>query len=134
MGKSDRAHRYERAEYVADVAAFHRHLGVGPVPVLGHSLGGVNAYQFAARHADKVSALIVEDIGAVVDCDWSFTTRLPGVAPSREALARPWGRRRPIWSVPSVGQTRAGASPSASLTPWRPRRHSTVITGRTGYR
>ncbi|MEV4871364.1 alpha/beta fold hydrolase [Streptomyces syringium] len=94
-GESDRAHRYERGEYVADVAALHRHLGVGPVPVLGHSLGGVNAYQFAARHADKVSALIVEDIGAVVDCDWSFTTRLPGVAPSREALAAALGEAAP---------------------------------------
>ncbi|MFI7133502.1 hypothetical protein ACIBQ1_48055 [Nonomuraea sp. NPDC050153] len=35
----------------------------------------MNAYQFATRHPDKVSRLIVEDIGAVVDCDWSFTTR-----------------------------------------------------------
>ncbi|MFI1256060.1 alpha/beta fold hydrolase [Streptomyces netropsis] len=94
-GESDRAHRYERDEYVADVAAFHRHLDVGPVAVLGHSLGGVNAYQFAARHADKVSALIVEDIGAVVDCDWSFTTRLPGIAPSREALAAALGAAAP---------------------------------------
>ncbi|MCF3182590.1 alpha/beta hydrolase [Streptomyces polychromogenes] len=94
-GESDRARSYERDEYVADVAAFHRHLGVGPVPVLGHSLGGVNAYQFAARHPDKVSALIVEDIGAVVDCDWSFTTRLPGATPSREALVAVLGTAAP---------------------------------------
>ncbi|GHC83975.1 hypothetical protein GCM10010349_68620 [Streptomyces flavofungini] len=94
-GESDRAHRYERDEYVADVAAFHRHLDLSRVAVLGHSLGGVNAYQFAARHADKVSALIVEDIGAVVDCDWSFTTRLPGVTPSREALAAALGAAAP---------------------------------------
>ncbi|SPE47623.1 Tropinesterase [Streptomyces netropsis] len=94
-GESDRAPRYERGDYIADVAAFHRHLDVGPVAVLGHSLGGVNAYQFAARHADRVSALIVEDIGAVVDCDWSFTTRLPGVAPSREALAAALGAAAP---------------------------------------
>jgi len=94
-GESDRADGYERDEYVADVAAFHRHLGVGRVPVLGHSLGGVNAYQFAARHPDAVSALVVEDIGAVVDCDWSFTTRLPGRAPSREALAEALGAAAP---------------------------------------
>lgn len=94
-GESDRAHSYERDEYVADVAAFHRHLGIGPVAVLGHSLGGVNAYQFAARHPDVVSALVVEDIGAVVDCDWSFTTRLPGLAPSREALVAAVGAAAP---------------------------------------
>ncbi|MFB7755650.1 alpha/beta fold hydrolase, partial [Streptomyces sp. NPDC056121] len=60
-GESDRAQRYERDDYVADVAAFHRRLGIGPVAVLGHSLGGVNAYQYAARQPDRVRALIVED-------------------------------------------------------------------------
>ncbi|MGJ5830094.1 alpha/beta fold hydrolase [Streptomyces ossamyceticus] len=94
-GDSDRARTYERDAYVADLAAFHRQLAVGPVAVLGHSLGGVNAYQFAARHPDKVSALIVEDIGAVVDCDWSFTTRLPDVMPSREALVAALGTAAP---------------------------------------
>jgi pimeloyl-ACP methyl ester carboxylesterase len=94
-GASDRAESYERDDYVADVAAFHRHLGVGPVAVLGHSLGGVNAYQYAGRHADRVTALIVEDIGAVVDCDWSFTTSLPRHAPSRHALASALGATAP---------------------------------------
>ncbi|GLX37854.1 hypothetical protein Sros01_39270 [Streptomyces roseochromogenus] len=94
-GESDRAPGYGRDDYVADVLALHRHLGVGPVPVLGHSLGGVNAYQFAARHPDEVSGLIVEDIGAVVDCDWSFTTRLPPTAPTRGALSRALGAAAP---------------------------------------
>lgn len=90
-GESDRAQRYERDDYVADVAAFHRHLGIGPVAVLGHSLGGVNAYQYAARQPDQVRALIVEDIGAVVDCDWSFTLRLPRHASSRQELVAALG-------------------------------------------
>lgn len=94
-GESDRADGYGRDEYIADVAAFHQHLDIGPVAVLGHSLGGVNAYQFAARYPDKVSELIVEDIGAVVDCDWSFTTGLPGVAPSRDALVAALGGAAP---------------------------------------
>ncbi|MFJ2085211.1 alpha/beta fold hydrolase [Micromonospora chokoriensis] len=94
-GESDRAESYGRDDYVADVDAFHRHLGVGPVAVLGHSLGGVNAYQYAGRHPDRVTALIVEDIGAVVDCDWSFTTRLPREAPAREALASALGAAAP---------------------------------------
>lgn len=59
--------------------------------MLGHSLGGVNAYQYAARHADRVSALIVEDIGAVVDSDWSFTLRLPRQTPSRQELVSALG-------------------------------------------
>ncbi|MEV5573301.1 hypothetical protein AB0L06_24925 [Spirillospora sp. NPDC052269] len=55
----------------------------------------MNAYQFAARHPDKVSKLIVEDIGAVVDSDWTFTTRFPSPAPSREALVAALGAVAP---------------------------------------
>ncbi|WP_228973077.1 alpha/beta fold hydrolase [Streptomyces sp. DH12] len=94
-GESDRARRYGRDDYVADVAAFHRHLDIGPVAVLGHSLGGVNAYQYAARQPDRVRALIVEDIGAVVDSDWSFTSRLPRRAPSRRELVAALGATAP---------------------------------------
>lgn len=95
-GESERARSYERGDYVADVAAFYRHLDTGgPVPLLGHSLGGVNAYQFAARYPDKVSALIVEDAGAVMRIDSQFTMSLPRHAPSREALVAALGATAP---------------------------------------
>jgi pimeloyl-ACP methyl ester carboxylesterase len=85
-GESDRADSYGRAGYLADLAAWWEQLDLGPVPVLGHSLGGVNAYQFAARYPERVSALVVEDIGAVCDVDTGFATRLPRAAPTRDAL------------------------------------------------
>ncbi|WP_234334316.1 alpha/beta fold hydrolase [Streptomyces sp. NRRL B-1347] len=94
-GESDRAQSYQRADYVADIAAFHRHLGLGPVPVLGHSMGGVNAFQYAARHAGQVTSLIIEDIGAVMDADWSMVTWLPLQQPSREALTAALGELAP---------------------------------------
>ncbi|MEU7796941.1 alpha/beta hydrolase [Micromonospora tulbaghiae] len=94
-GASDRAESYERDDYISDVAAFHQHLKVGPAAVLGHSLGGVNAYQYAGRYPDRVTALIVEDAGAVVDVDWSFTTSLPRHAPTRDALAAALGAAAP---------------------------------------
>ncbi|WUT15992.1 alpha/beta hydrolase [Streptomyces virginiae] len=94
-GESDRAASYGRDDYAEDLAAFHDHLGLGPLPVLGHSLGGVNAYQFAARHPERVAALVVEDIGAVVDIDTAFTHRLPGPQPTRESLAQALGAAAP---------------------------------------
>ncbi|GLV73583.1 alpha/beta fold hydrolase [Streptomyces hygroscopicus] len=54
-------------EYVADAAALLRELRLGPVPVVAHSTGAVGGYALAARHPDLVSALVVEDIGAVTD-------------------------------------------------------------------
>lgn len=65
-GRSQHGGDFGRAEFVADAAEFLRHLDLGPLPVLGHSLGGLNAYQLAARHPELVSALIVEDFGAVM--------------------------------------------------------------------
>jgi pimeloyl-ACP methyl ester carboxylesterase len=78
-GWSHRPKACDRAAYVGDAEAFLVHLDLGPVPVLGHSLGGVNAYQLAARRPDLVSALLIEDVGARV-----------GPPPAGEA---PWPRR-----------------------------------------
>jgi esterase len=63
-GWSHRPRACDRASYVADVEAFLSHLDAGAVPLLGHSLGGVNAYQLAARRPDLVSVLVIEDTGA----------------------------------------------------------------------
>ncbi|MEU0686401.1 alpha/beta fold hydrolase [Streptomyces uncialis] len=65
-GRSERTADYSRAGFVADAAWLVESLGVAPVAVLGHSLGGITAYQLAARHPELVSALIVEDVGPVM--------------------------------------------------------------------
>jgi pimeloyl-ACP methyl ester carboxylesterase len=65
-GRSSPAEDYDRAGYVADAAFAIASLGLAPAVVLGHSLGGINAYQLAARHPDLVRAVIVEDAPAVV--------------------------------------------------------------------
>jgi esterase len=65
-GYSDCGGGFSRDEFVHDAAAFLRRLGLGPVVVLGHSLGGITAYQLAAHHPELVSALIIEDVGPVM--------------------------------------------------------------------
>jgi pimeloyl-ACP methyl ester carboxylesterase len=65
-GHHPHAGPFGREDFVADAADLVRDLDVGPVIVLGHSLGGITAYQLAARHPDLVSALIVEDVGPVM--------------------------------------------------------------------
>lgn len=65
-GWSDKPEDYSREAYVSDVELTIETLGIAPAVVLGHSLGGLNAYQLAARRPDLVSALVVEDIGAQI--------------------------------------------------------------------
>lgn len=63
-GHSDSDGDFSREAYVADAAAFVRHLALGPMITLGHSMGGVTAFQLAARHPELVSALVIEEAGA----------------------------------------------------------------------
>ena len=84
---------YARDAYLGDVAALLDHLALDRVVLLGNSLGGVNAYQFAARHPERVRALVIEDIGTVVDDDLGFCRMWGGTFPSEEALADEIGPR-----------------------------------------
>ena len=48
-----------------DTEAFINHLGYDRVILCGMSMGGMNAIRYAARHADRLRALIVVDIAPV---------------------------------------------------------------------
>jgi esterase len=92
-GYSDHAPSYARDDYNRDLEAFFQHLGLSDVVLLGNSLGGVNAYQFAARHPEKLRGLIIEDIGADISDDLSFVLAWEGQFATREALAERVGPR-----------------------------------------
>lgn len=94
-GMADHGGPFTREEFVADAAAFITALGIGPVLVLGHSLGGITAYQLAARHPELVRALIIEDVGAVMRKPQiehpmldvrGWPTRAPSLAALAEAI------------------------------------------------
>lgn len=57
-----------------DAAQFAETLGLDPVLLYGHSLGGVTAYQLAARRPELVRAVVVEDVGAVTDAVLDVTS------------------------------------------------------------
>lgn len=92
-GYSDHASSYTRDDYVRDLAALYDHLGIRRAILLGNSLGGVNAYQFAARYPDRVRALIIEDIGVVVKDDISFVLNWMGTFETRQRLEEVVGPR-----------------------------------------
>ena len=93
-GHSDHAPTYTRSDYLGDLASLLAELDLAEPPVLlGNSLGGVNAYQFAARRPELVRALIIEDIGAVIGDDTSFALPWAGSFPTREDLVQRVGAR-----------------------------------------
>jgi len=54
--------------------------------ILGHSLGGLNSYQFAARYPEYVRAVIVEDMGVETNADMSFVEKFPERSASLDKL------------------------------------------------
>ncbi|GLU50328.1 alpha/beta fold hydrolase [Nocardiopsis ansamitocini] len=91
-GASDGADVFTREAFVEDAALFLRELEIGPAVVFGHSLGGITAYQLAARHPDLVSGLVIEDVGPVmrrpeVEHPVLDVRGWPDRAPTRRALA-----------------------------------------------
>src|SRR5215510_16387343 len=54
---------YEIDDYVADLTAFVAALQLSPFVLVGHSLGGLIALAYAARHFATLRALIVVDTG-----------------------------------------------------------------------
>ena len=107
-GHSNHAPTYRRSDYLGDIAALFAHLGLQAAVLLGNSLGGANAYQFAAHHPERVRALVVEDIGAVINDDTSFVLPWAGTFATRSALVERIGARFAPYFADSFRQTPDG--------------------------
>lgn len=62
-GSADLDGPFGMAAHADDVRAVIDHFGLGPVPVLGHSMGAFVAVVLAHRHPDHVSRLLLVDGG-----------------------------------------------------------------------
>jgi esterase len=108
-GYSDHAETYSREDYLGDLDALFAHLQVQEAVLLGNSLGGVNAYQYAARRPERIRALIIEDIGVVeAPGDMPPYLNWAGVFPTREELEGRIGQRFAPYLRDSFRETAAG--------------------------
>jgi pimeloyl-ACP methyl ester carboxylesterase len=80
----DPQRRYHTAHYVSDLAALVDHLALAPFVLLGHSMGGTNAFVYAAAHAGRVAGLVIEDMGPGASAGGAGAERI-----RRELLATP---------------------------------------------
>lgn len=75
-GLSDHSDTYKTTDYVNDLKMIIDHLNIKNPIILGHSLGGVNAYHYAFN-SNNVKSLIIEDIGTEVNCSNEFILNMP---------------------------------------------------------
>jgi pimeloyl-ACP methyl ester carboxylesterase len=92
-GESDWATEYSVESMVSDVDAFVRALGLKQFALLGLSMGGRNAYHYAAKHPAEVERLVIVDIGPEIPTAGSQRIRTGVEAAdvfdtAEEALAR----------------------------------------------
>jgi esterase len=107
-GFSDHPSHYTRADYLGDIGALLDHLRLDTAVLLGNSLGGANAYQFSARYPDRVSAMIIEDMGAEIEGQTAFALDWAGFYPTRAALEAKIGERLAPALSPSIRETARG--------------------------
>ncbi|MEU6561392.1 alpha/beta fold hydrolase [Nocardia nova] len=92
-GLSDKPGDYSRTAYVNDTAAVIEKLDLGPVPIIGHSLGAINAYQLASRRPDLVESFVAVDFPAAAGAfedPWldELPDRFSSLAELRDTIGR----------------------------------------------
>jgi pimeloyl-ACP methyl ester carboxylesterase len=108
-GHSGHAETYTRQDYLGDLEAFVAELRASsPFVLLGNSLGGINAIQFAAEHPNLVRALVIEDVPVEVNSDLGFVRAWGGTFPTREELAERVGPRMLPYAEDSFRLTSSG--------------------------
>lgn len=72
----DPAGNYYNDTYVRDIEDVVGHLGLDRFDLLGHSMGGIAAYVYAAAHPDRIRRLIIEDAGPGASEDSAGSVRI----------------------------------------------------------
>jgi pimeloyl-ACP methyl ester carboxylesterase len=93
----DPQHRYYTEHYVRDLEALVDHLGLARFVLLGHSMGGSNAFVYAGAHPDRLAGLVIEDMGPGASAGGVGAERI-----RRELLATPaqfasWDEAAAFW-------------------------------------
>jgi len=102
----DRADNYYTDAYLADLEELVAQLGLGRFTLLGHSMGGTTAYAYAARYADRLDALIIEDIAPGSSVSGAGAERIKAEMAALPLDFANWAEARAYWRAarPSVGE------------------------------
>lgn len=102
------ASSYRTESYVSDLEDLVAHLGLERFILVGHSLGGTNALEYARLHPGRLLALVIEDIGP------GSSTRGDGAARIRREMNETplsfpdWEAARAFWRKSRTGLSEQG--------------------------
>lgn len=104
----DPARGYYTDAYLADLEAVVDGLGLDRFTLVGHSMGGTTSYCYAARHPERVKALVVEDITAGSSVAGAGFERIVAEMAAQPDRFAGWAEARAYWR-----KLRAGVAESA---------------------
>lgn len=70
---------YSMVDHVEDLTALLDHLGIGRTAIVGLSVGGIIAQGLAARHPERLAALVLCDTAHKVGTDESWNNRMNAI-------------------------------------------------------
>jgi pimeloyl-ACP methyl ester carboxylesterase len=88
---------YWAGQYVSDLESFVDQLDLDRFVLLGHSMGGTNAIVYAARHPDRVAALVIEDMGPGASSTSSGSSRIKGELGGTPETFAAWSEAEAYW-------------------------------------
>lgn len=95
---------YYTDAYLADLEAVVDGLGLERFVLLGHSMGGTTAYAYAARHPERLHALVIEDIAPGSSVSGAGAARIKAEMAALPLDFADWAEARAYWrrTRPSV--------------------------------
>ncbi|MWV26851.1 alpha/beta fold hydrolase [Aurantiacibacter rhizosphaerae] len=88
---------YYTDAYLADLEAVVDGLGLENFVLVGHSMGGTTSYCYAAKHPDRVNALVVEDITAGSSVTGAGFERIVAEMNALPTRFANWAEARAYW-------------------------------------
>lgn len=102
----DPQRNYYTDAYLSDLEAVVDGLGLARFVLVGHSMGGTTSYCYAAKHAERLEALVVEDITAGSSVGGAGFERIVAEMAALPTRFADWGEARAYWRKlrPNVSQ------------------------------
>lgn len=93
----DPQRNYYTDAYLSDLESVVDQLGLARFALLGHSMGGTTSYVYAARHPERLAALVIEDIAPGSSTSGPGAQRIVKEMQSLPSSFASWAEARAYW-------------------------------------